>query len=458
VILLILVIAAVALCIGVPFAFALLLGISVSTLVYDPGSFSNLLAQALGNVNDSLLIGIPMLIIAGEMLSAVGAIDPIVDLLDRAIGRVRGSLGLICVGTSMFFAGSTGSSAAEAAAVSAAFRDPMAERNYPTTYTAPLIAASTAVGVLFPPSLALVLYASIIEYPVTKLWTAGLFPGLLTGALIALVGVLLGRRALSATPALVEPVEVAEPVAIGANPAGLQPGSVAVLDRPPEPPSRPVTEQRGGARHTVAVIGGVAMPAFVVGGIYSGLFTLTETAAVLVALVVLYGLLITRIGGRNLLAAARKGGERAGAIFIIIIAARLFSTVLTDQQVVPQIINWVDGLHLHKFELLAAINVALLVAGIFMDSLSLVVIAAPILYQMLSPLGVSPVHLAIIMAMNIEIGVVHPPFGGNLFAVSAVTGMSIGQIAWRVLPYVAVLLFMLILVTYVPVPGFAWNT
>jgi C4-dicarboxylate transporter DctM subunit len=206
------------------------------------------------------------------------------------------------------------------------------------------------------------------------------------------------------------------------------------------------------------VIGGVAMPAFVVGGIYSGLFTLTETAAVLVALVVLYGLLITRIGPRNLLAAARKGGERAGAIFIIIIAARLFSTVLTDQQVVPQIITWVDGLHLHKFELLAAINIALLVAGIFMDSLSLVVIAAPILYQMLSPLGVSPVHLAIIMAMNIEIGVVHPPFGGNLFAVSAVTGMSVGQIAWRVLPYVGVLLVMLILVTYVPVPGFAWNT
>jgi C4-dicarboxylate transporter DctM subunit len=456
-IVLILVVAAAALCIGVPFAFALLLGITVSTLVYEPDSFSNLLAQALGNVNDTLLIGIPMLIIAGEMLSAVGAIDPIVDLLDRAIGRFRGSLGLICVGTSMFFAGSTGSSAAEAAAVSAAFRDPMAKRDYPTTYTAPLIAASTAVGVLFPPSLALVLYASIIEYPVTKLWAAGLFPGLLTGVLIAAVGIVLGRRAVQTVPARPLSASVAEPVAVGANPAALQPGSVALLDPPPEP-ARPVIEQRSGARHTASVIGGVAMPAFVVGGIYSGLFTLTETAAVLVALVVLYGLLITRIGPRNLLAAARKGGERAGAIFIIIIAARLFSTVLTDQQVVPQIIAWVDGLHLHKFELLAAINVALLVAGIFMDSLSLVVIAAPILYQMLSPLGVSPVHLAIIMAMNIEIGVVHPPFGGNLFAVSAVTGMSVGQIAWRVLPYVGVLLVMLILVTYVPVPGFAWSS
>jgi C4-dicarboxylate transporter DctM subunit len=205
------------------------------------------------------------------------------------------------------------------------------------------------------------------------------------------------------------------------------------------------------------MVGGVAMPVIVVVGIYTGYFTLTETAAVLVALVVIYGLVVTRVGGREMLRAARRGGERAGAIFLILVAARLFSTVLTYDQSVPALINWVNGLHLHKWELLAAINIALILAGIFMDSLSLIVIAAPILYQLLQPLGVSPVHLAIIMAMNIEIGVIHPPFGGNLFAVSAVSGMSVGRIAKGVIPYIGVLLVMLILVTYVPVPGFQWN-
>jgi C4-dicarboxylate transporter DctM subunit len=480
-------------CLSIPFGFALLLGITVGTLLFDPGTLQNLISQSLDNVNDPLLIGIPMLIIGGEMLSAVGAIDPIVDLLDGLIGRVRGCLGLVCVATSMFFAGSTGSSAAEAAAVASAFRDPMKQRGYPTRYVAPLITASTAIGILFPPSLALVLYASIVNYPVTELWKAGILPGIMTGVLIAIVGVILGRRATApaavtagatadradaeaaadvdadgvaasttAAPSLARTmVSAAVPVTAGAGALG-GPLSTSPLARPAradrvlEPPQRPGRDG-GPIRRLFTVFGGVAMPVVVVGGIYSGILTLTETAAVLVALVILYGFLVTRIGGRRMLNAARRGGERAGAIFLILVAARLFSTVLTYDQSVPALINWVNGLGLNKWELLAVINIALIVAGIFMDSLSLIVIAAPILYQMLSPLGISPVHLAIIMAMNIEIGVIHPPFGGNLFAVSAVTQMSVGRIAKGVIPYIGVLLLMLVLVTYVPVPGFQWN-
>jgi C4-dicarboxylate transporter DctM subunit len=381
---------------------AMLLGIpfTSATLIYEPTQFDNLLAQALGNINDPLLIGIPILVIAGEMLSSVGVIDPIVDFADRILGRYPGSLGLTCVGTSMFFAGSTGSSAAEAAAVAAAFRRPMATRGYPSSYVAPLVASSTAVGVLFPPSLAMILYATIIEYPVTKLWAAGLYPGILTGIGIAVVAVVLGRREFKRRPDIAK--------ASGAAARGER------------------TRRLGKVREIVAAVGGLLLPVFVIGGIYSGVMTLTEVAAVLVALVILYGLFLTRVGAGELLKSARRGAERAGAVFIIIVAARLFSTVLTEQQVLPRMINYVHGLGLSKDLLLLMVNVALILAGIFMDALSLIIIGAPILYQLLSPEGVSPVHLAIIMAMNIEIGVVHPPFGGNLFAVSAVTGVSVG--------------------------------
>jgi C4-dicarboxylate transporter DctM subunit len=99
----------------------------------------------------------------------------------------------------------------------------------------------------------------------------------------------------------------------------------------------------------------------------------------------------------------------------------------------------------------------MLLAGSLMDGLSLIIIGAPLLYALLTPYGITPVHLAIIMAMNLEIGVMHPPLGGNLFAVSSVTGVKVGKIAVSVLPYLGVLLFMLMMVTYVPLPGFAWN-
>jgi C4-dicarboxylate transporter DctM subunit len=212
-----------------------------------------------------------------------------------------------------------------------------------------------------------------------------------------------------------------------------------------------------GVRKVVASVTGVLIPVLVVGGIYSGILTLSEVAAALVAVVVLYGLLITRIGGRRLFKAARVGAERAGAVFLIVIAARLFSNVLVEQQTIVGLLNTVSNLHLSKFLTLLLANIAMLAAGTLMDGLSLIIIGAPILYSLLTPFGISPVHLAIIMAMNLEIGVMHPPLGGNLFAVSSVTGVRVGRIARDVLPYLAVLLIMLLLVTYVPVPGFAWN-
>jgi C4-dicarboxylate transporter DctM subunit len=144
-------------------------------------------------------------------------------------------------------------------------------------------------------------------------------------------------------------------------------------------------------------------------------------------------------------------------VFLIVIAARLFSNVLVEQQTIVGLLNTVSNLHLSKFLTLLLANIAMLAAGTLMDGLSLIIIGAPILYSLLTPFGISPVHLAIIMAMNLEIGVMHPPLGGNLFAVSSVTGVRVGRIARDVLPYLAVLLIMLLLVTYVPVPGFAWN-
>jgi C4-dicarboxylate transporter DctM subunit len=452
---------------GIPFAFSLLIGITAATLLDDPSMLNALPSYALSDINDPLLIAIPMLIIAGEMLSAVGAMDPLISLLDRTIGRYQGTLGIGAVLTSLFFAGSTGSSSAEAAAVASAFRDPMAQRGYRPAYTGALIAASTAVGVLFPPSLAMILYAEIVQYPVTQLWRAGVEPGLITAGLIAILSVVLARRNIRQA-ALRPDRDQGEPgPEDGINPPSARPvvasaaeaaGTATATTAPRTASTAPAVKelQLRTVRGWVALVVGLLIPVFVVGGVYSGIVTLTEVAAVLVLIVVLYGLLITRCSPATLLRSARRGGQRAGSIFLIIIAARLFSSILVSQQAVPSLLNYVAGLHVGKFGLLLGVNIALLIAGILMDGLSLILIAAPILVQLLAPYGVSPVHLAIIMAVNIEIAVVHPPLGSNLFAVSAVTRVPVGRLALNILPYIAVLLVMLVLVTYVPVPGFSW--
>jgi C4-dicarboxylate transporter, DctM subunit len=452
---------------GIPFAFSLLIGITAATLLDDSSMLNALPSYALSDINDPLLIAIPMLIIAGEMLSAVGAMDPLISLLDRTIGRYQGTLGIGAVLTSLFFAGSTGSSSAEAAAVASAFRDPMAQRGYRPAYTGALIAASTAVGVLFPPSLAMILYAEIVQYPVTQLWRAGIEPGLITAGLIAILSVVLARRNIRRA-ALRPDRDQGEPgPGDGTNPPPARPvvASAAEAAGTATATTAPVTASTAPAaaelqlrtvRGWVALVVGLLIPVFVVGGVYSGIVTLTEVAAVLVLIVVLYGLLITRCSPATLLRSARRGGQRAGSIFLIIIAARLFSSILVSQQAVPSLLSYVAGLHVGKFGLLLGVNIALLIAGILMDGLSLILIAAPILVQLLAPYGVSPVHLAIIMAVNIEIAVVHPPLGSNLFAVSAVTRVPVGKLAVSILPYIAVLLVMLVLVTYVPVPGFSW--
>lgn len=437
------VIALVALLSGVPFAFSLLMGTVLATLVFDPSGLLSLPLLAMSDINDPLIIAIPMLIIAGQMLSEVGAIEPIIEVWEWLFGRIEGSLGLCCVGTSLFFAGSTGSTAAESAAVATAFAAPMERRGYSRRFVGSLVVASCAVGLLFPPSLAMILYAQVINYPVTQLWLAGIFPGVMTGVLIAAVSILVARRMFRTQRAegkVVKVTETSTPVEL------LMPDM-----------TREATPEMSRKRKVVATILGLMIPAFVVAGIYSGTLTLSEVAASLVAIITLYGLFVTRIGGKRLFGAVRLGGQRAGAVFMIIIAARLFSNVLVEQQTIIKIINLVNEQHLSKFWILLLANIAMLAAGTLMDGLSLIIIGAPLLYALLTPFGVTPVHLAIIMAMNLEIGVMHPPLGGNLFAVSAVTGVRVGKIAWAVLPYLGVLLFMLMLVTYVPVPGFAWN-
>jgi C4-dicarboxylate transporter DctM subunit len=249
------------------------------------------------------------------------------------------------------------------------------------------------------------------------LWLAGIVPGLIGALFIAIVAVVIGRRYETARPA-----------------SALRPKVDWLRTLP-----------------------AALIPVVVIGGIRTGLLTVSETASILVAYVVIYGFVSRRLNGRKLLLAFQRGGRRCALIFLILIAARTFTFFVIQRELAPELLSWVTSVQLAHWLLLAILNVFLLLLGTMMDGLSLLIIATPLIYPVVTQLGMSPLQLAIMLGVNIEVAVVHPPFGMNLFAVAGVTGTSITQISWRVLPFIGVLLSLLALVTYAPLPIFLWN-
>jgi C4-dicarboxylate transporter DctM subunit len=400
--------------VGVPLGFAIVGGVLLGFAVYDPTQLQSVPSTMLDSVNHPTLVAVPLFIIAGSVIAESELVEPIVALVAWALQRIRGGAALTGVFTGLFFAGSTGSTAGESATIARALYPALRARGYESGFTGAVIAASASLGILFPPSITLIVFATLIEYPVQELWLAGLVPGLVTAALLAVVVVLVGRK---------QEVQ---------HKAGLE------------------------RRDFVRSVPAVAMPVLVVGGIYSGFLTVSETAAALLAYVILYCLVSRKRTPVEIVQSFVRGGEVAGMIFLVIAAAHVLTYFFLLTNTVNNILTAVAGAHLSKYVLLALINLVLLGFGTVMDGLSTLIVGVPIVYPLLLQLGLSPVEAGVMLAVNIEIGVVHPPIGMNLWAVSGVTGVPVGRIAWRMVPFIGVLLTMLVVVTYGPLFGLRW--
>ena len=416
---LIVALAIVAAIVGVPLGVALYFGIIPGVLFFAPAQETTVARLFVDNVNDPNIVAITLLVIAGELMTAANIIEPIMQLFELLLGRIRGGMALACVFTGLILAGATGSSAAEAAALASALQKPLGDRGYDPAFTGALIAATGALGVLFPPSVALIIFGTIIEYPVGKLWLAGIVPGLIGALFIAIVAVAIGRRY-----------------------------------------ETPAATFKAGERPKVnwwRTLPAALIPVVVIGGIRTGLLTVSETASILVTYVVIYGFASRRLNLAKLVSAFQRGGRRCAMIFLILIAARTFTFFVIQRELAPALLSWATAAPIAHWMLLALLNVFLLVLGTMMDGLSLLIIATPLIYPVVTQLGMSPLQLAIMLGVNIEVAVVHPPFGMNLFAVAGVTGTSVMRISLRVLPFIGVLLALLVLVTYAPLPIFLWN-
>jgi tripartite ATP-independent transporter DctM subunit len=398
---------------GVPIAVAI--GLSSIIGIEANGRLPMLLvAQRMFTGLDSFpLMAIPLFILAGNLMSAGGISFRLVELAKSIVGGIQGGLAASCVLTCMLFASVSGSSVATTFAIGAILIPAMVRHGYPKPLAASVQASSAELGVLIPPSIPLILYGVSTDTSIGQLFLAGLGPGLLVaGSLMALVLILCRVRGI-----------------------GLQDGD----DRP-----------RFGAA-LVGALPALLVPVVILGGIYSGIFTPTEASAAAVAAAILVGMVFYReLKFRDLPEILRRTVISTTAIMLIISAAALFSFLIARSGLPNEIAAWFKDMFESRFAFLLAVNVLLLIVGMFIETSAAILVLAPILAPIAVAYGVDPVHFGLIIVVNLALGMITPPLGVNLFAACAVANLPVEQIIPQLLWFVLTVLAALMVVTYVP--------
>ncbi len=401
------------LAIGVPVAFALGMASMVTLLLFVDQSPVVLAQRFLGAMQVYPLLAIPFFILAGTLMTSGGVARRMIDFANALVGRYRGGLAMAALLGCAFFAAVSGSATATVAAVGSLMISGMVASGYSRGFSAGLICNAGTLGILIPPSIVMIVYGAVTETSVGHLFIAGIVPALLlTAALLVTVAVIARRR---------------------------------------EFPRQAPSDWRTLLRASRRALSGLLLVVIVLGGIYRGVFTPTEAAAVAAVYAFVVAVFVHR--DITLLQVPRVLTEsaRTTAMLMLIVAnAWLFAFVLTTEQIPQQASVWMVDMGLSPWLFLLVLNVLLLIAGNFMDPTSVVLIVAPVVFPVAMQLGIDPVHLGILMVLNMQIGLITPPVGLNLYITAGIADMPISEVIRAALPWLSVLLSVLLIVTYVP--------
>ena len=394
--------------VAVSIGLAAILGIQVSGI--------NMLIsvkEMFSSINKFPLAAIPFFILAGNLMETGGISRRLVEFAKSIVGGVQGGLPMTCVLTCMIFAAVSGSSVATTFAVGAILIPALIKHGYPTSYAAALQATSAELGVIIPPSIPMILYGVSAEVSIGELFIAGVGPGIFIGlSLMAFVWAYCKFKGW------------------GKN------------DGEGRLSFGRATWQAGLA---------LLMPVIILGGIYGGIFTPTEAAAVAVFYALVVGMLIYReINLASLMVVLRKSVISSAVIMFIIANAGLFAFLITRAGVPDAIGRWLEAVLQSPMLFLLGINAALFVIGMFIETSAAIIVLAPILAPVAMHFGIDPVHFGMIMVVNLALGMITPPFGVNLFAACTVAKISLDRIIPHLLPFVLVILACLMVITYVP--------
>ena len=398
---------------GVPIAISLGLSGAMSILMFSQDSLSSLAIKLFETSDAYTFLAIPFFLLSGAFMTTGGVAQRLIDFANACVGHIRGGLAIAAVLACMLFAALSGSSPATVAAVGSIAVAGMVRSGYPKEFGAGIICNAGTLGILIPPSIVMVVYSAATETSVGKLFMAGVIPGLLLGLMLMIAIYIVAR-----------------------------------IKKLPAQPRATFAQWLGCARRA---FWGLLLLVIILGGIYSGMFTPTEAAAVAAVYSAFVALFVYKdMRLRDCPKVLLESGRLSIMLMFIIANAMLFAHVLTTEQIPQEITAWVISEGLTPIGFLLMVNVVLLIAGSFMEPSAIVLILAPIFFPIAMKLGIDPIHLGIVMVVNMEIGLVHPPVGLNLFVTSAVTGLTLGQTIRAAMPWLMILLAFLVLVTYVP--------
>ncbi len=407
--------------IGVPIAASLGLAGSITIMLFSPDSVRSLAIKLFETSEHYTLLAIPFFLLSGAFMTTGGVAQRLIDFANACVGHIRGGLAISAVLACMLFAALSGSSPATVAAVGSIAIAGMVRSGYPQAFGAGIVCNAGTLGILIPPSIVMVVYAAATEQSVGKLFMAGVVPGLLLG-LALMVAIYIVARKMN-LPAM---------------------------------PRATLGEFLTAARKA---IWGLLLMVIILGGIYSGMFTPTEAAAVAAVYAGFVALFVYKdMTVRECPKVLLESGKLTIMLMFIIANAMLFAHVLTTEQIPQQITAWVVEMSLQPWQFLLVVNIVLLIAGAFMEPSAIILILAPILFPIAVQLGIDPIHLGIIMVVNMEIGLITPPVGLNLFVTSAVTGMKLTEVIKAAWPWLMLLLSFLMIITYVPAVSLALPT
>lgn len=398
---------------GVPIAVSLGLSSVTTILLFSNDSLASLAIKMFETSNHYTLLAIPFFLLGGAFMTTGGVARRLIRFANDSVGHIRGGLAIASVLACMLFAAVSGSSPATVVAVGSIAIAGMVKAGYSKDMAAGVICNAGTLGILIPPSIVMVVYAAATESSVGRLFMAGVVPGALLGLMLMV--------------------------------------AIYITARVKNLPANPFPGFREWIASARDAIWGLLLIFIILGGIYGGIFTPTEAAAVAAVYAGFIALFVYRdLGLKDVPNVLVESGKMTVMLMFIIANAMLFAHVLTSERIPQLITETIVGMGMQPWQFLIVVNILLLVAGNFMEPSAIILILAPILFPIATQLGIDPIHLGIIMVVNMEIGMITPPVGLNLFVTSAITGMPLMRVVKAALPWLSIMLVFLVIITYVP--------
>ncbi|HZJ97040.1 MAG TPA: TRAP transporter large permease [Oligella sp.] len=400
--------------IRVPVAISLGLS-SALALLYSGKVSSSFIAQGLVTSIDSFpLMAVPFFILAGDLMGQGGLSRRLLNVASIFFGRYTGGLAIIAIVTCMFFAAISGSGPATVAAIGGLMLPAMAKAGYDKGFSIGLIASAGSIGIIIPPSIPMIIYAVSANISITQIFLAGVIPGLMIGVALIITAYIKARR------------------------EGYK-GS----------------DKRYSSKEIFQIIWdakwALLVPVIILGGIYGGVFTPTEAAAVGVIYGFVVGVFVYKeLKWSDLYRVIAGSALTSATVIVIVGTATIFGRMLAIERIPFMIADYIVHITDSPILILLLINVLLLFVGMFMETLAAIIILVPILLPVVTAVGVDPVHFGIVIIVNLAIGLVTPPVGVNLFVGSRVGETSLEKTIGGSIPFLIAMLLMLLLITYVP--------